>query len=184
TPVGRQLASGSSLDKRSLVSFAAHGCIGSASPFGRAPLISTTRGRSVPQTPERSGLPSAVRGAGPAGALFLPAPLAAGAPAAAAGGVCPAAGETPYSNSAAETAIKLKVGSTRGFLTCVSSFQEATSLSRGPLPSNPEISKPGNQCPKAILAFDSSSALMPGPNNISKNPSRTRRWTMLLSITR
>src|SRR6202140_868643 len=89
TPVGRQFASGSSFDNRSLVTLAAQGCIGRVSPLGRAPAISTTKGRSVPQTPERSGLPSAPRGAGPAGALFLPGTLA-GAPAA-----CPAAGAWP-----------------------------------------------------------------------------------------
>src|SRR2546430_1785543 len=65
TPGGRQRASGSSLLSESLCclySAAAHGCIGPSTPL---PIISTFwRIALGAQLPDRSGLPSAVRGAG------------------------------------------------------------------------------------------------------------------------
>src|SRR5579871_6810947 len=67
------------------------GFMGSVSPFLSAPLMSTTNGRSVFQTPERSGLPSAVLGVGPVGTAFPRRGAAS----------CPAAGTLDQSRSAA-----------------------------------------------------------------------------------
>src|SRR6266849_1255526 len=61
-PLGRQFASGSSFDMRSLVTFAASGRIGSVSPGFRALEMSYMKWTSGPQIPERSGLPALVRG--------------------------------------------------------------------------------------------------------------------------
>src|SRR6202521_6439042 len=65
TPAGRQLAFGSSFGSRSWVSLRAQGCNGSTSPGLRAAETSPIKWGSGPQSPDRSGLPSAVRGAGP-----------------------------------------------------------------------------------------------------------------------
>src|SRR5207253_10897245 len=70
TPSGRQLAFGSAclapgFDCRSSVSLRAQGCKGSLSPGFSAAEMSMMKLRSGPQSPDRSGLPSAVRGAGP-----------------------------------------------------------------------------------------------------------------------
>src|SRR5260370_7056350 len=69
-PPGKQLASGSSVDSRSRETLTAQGCKGSFSPGLRAFEISPIKLGSGPQIPERSGLPPAARGVGPA-ALYL-----------------------------------------------------------------------------------------------------------------
>src|ERR1700704_4464533 len=65
TQAGRQFAFGSSFGSRSLVSLRAQGCNGSTSPGLRAAEKSPMKWGSGAQSPDRSGLPSAVRGAGP-----------------------------------------------------------------------------------------------------------------------
>src|SRR3984893_8440870 len=65
TPDGRQLALGSSFERRSLLSLRAHGCKGSFSPGLRATAMSPIILGSGPQIPDRSGFPSAARGGGP-----------------------------------------------------------------------------------------------------------------------
>src|SRR5438445_4695600 len=64
-PAGKQLVSGSSFDGRSRETLTAQGCKGSFSPDLRAFEISPIKLGSGPQIPDRSGLPSAVRGAAP-----------------------------------------------------------------------------------------------------------------------
>ena len=86
-PEGMQLAFGSSFDSRSLVSLMAQGCKGSFSPGLRAFEISPINLGSGPQSPDRSGLPSAVRGAGPAALALRRSRLRMGTP--------PPAGLTP-----------------------------------------------------------------------------------------
>src|SRR6266480_2254261 len=64
TPAGRQFAFGSSFGSRSLVTLRAQGCNGSTSPGLRAAEKSPMKWGSGAQSPDRSGLPSAVRGVG------------------------------------------------------------------------------------------------------------------------
>src|SRR3984893_4437305 len=79
-PEGRQLALGSSFDNRSLLSLRAQGCKGSFSPGLRATAISPINLDSGPQIPDRSGLPSAARGAGPEDFALSFSRLAMGTP--------------------------------------------------------------------------------------------------------
>src|SRR5260370_23893666 len=82
-PAGKQLASGSSFDSRSRETLTAQGCKGSFSPGLSAFEISPIQLGSGPQIPERSGLPSAVRGVGPAALDFSRSRLRIGTPPAA-----------------------------------------------------------------------------------------------------
>src|SRR5690349_373474 len=77
TPVGRQLASGSSPALRDLKSFSAPGSMISFSPGLRAREMSPTKLLSGRQTPEKSTWPLASRGVGPvtAGGRKPPRPL-------------------------------------------------------------------------------------------------------------
>src|SRR5579862_777955 len=69
TPVGRQFASGSSLDNRALRLLSPAGFNGSVSPFLSPSEMSSIRKTSAGrQTPEKSTRPSASRGVGPGGA--------------------------------------------------------------------------------------------------------------------
>src|SRR5437879_12202686 len=86
-PAGKQLASGSSFDSRSRETLTAQGCKGSFSPGLRAFEISPIKLGSGPQSPDKSGLPSAVRGAGPADFTLRRSRLRMGTP--------PPAGLTP-----------------------------------------------------------------------------------------
>src|SRR3989442_12526654 len=65
-PVGRQFASGSSLDCLAFIIFSASGKRGIVSPFARPWAISAT-GPPPFHTPDRSGFPFGRRGAGPVG---------------------------------------------------------------------------------------------------------------------
>src|SRR5438105_7080852 len=107
-PEGMQLAFGSSFDSRSLVSFTAHGCRGSFSPGLRAFEISPMNLGSGPQSPERSGLPSAVRGVGPAALALRRSRLRMGTPPPA--GLTPAGSGCPWANAevveTAKTAVR------------------------------------------------------------------------------
>src|SRR5438874_4186516 len=78
TPAGRQFASGSSFAMRESLVFFPSGEYGMASPAARPSSMSLV-GPPPSQTPCRSGCPSAVRGAGPAGAFRAPRPAGAGA---------------------------------------------------------------------------------------------------------
>src|SRR5260370_24616725 len=86
-PAGKQLASGSSFDSRSRETLTAQGWKGSFSPGLSAFEISPIKLGSGPQIPERSGLPSAVRGVGPAALDLSRSTLRIGTP--------PPAGLTP-----------------------------------------------------------------------------------------
>src|SRR5579864_5203127 len=96
-PEGMQLAFGSSFDSRSLVSFTAHGCRGSFSPGLRALAISPMNLGSGPQSPVRSGLPSAVRGVGPPALALRRSRLRMGTPPPA--GLTPAGSGCPWANA-------------------------------------------------------------------------------------
>src|SRR5439155_19539226 len=65
-PVGRQFASGSSLDCLDFMSFSASGNRGMVSPFPR-PTARSCNGPQPRQTPDRSGFPSGRWGVGPLG---------------------------------------------------------------------------------------------------------------------
>src|SRR5271165_2259702 len=94
TPVGRQLASGSSFDWRDLKIFSAAGVIGITAPLGIPWAISPT-GPPPCQTPERSTVPSARWGVGPLGRSGARRRGAAG-PAAVAASTLPPAGATAF----------------------------------------------------------------------------------------
>src|SRR5580700_5766465 len=64
-PAGKHIASGSSFDSRSRETLTAQGCNGSFSPGLRAFERSPMKCGSGAQIPDRSGFPSAARGAGP-----------------------------------------------------------------------------------------------------------------------
>src|SRR2546426_850846 len=67
TPVGRQFASGSSLDCLDFMSFSASGKRGMVSPLAR-PTARSCTGPPPLETPDRSGFPSERWGVGPFGA--------------------------------------------------------------------------------------------------------------------
>src|SRR5712692_372450 len=72
TPVGRQLASGSSFESRASLILAAEGFKGTVSPLGRPSEISDMRKSSAGrQSPEKSTRPLGSRGAGPSGAAAM-----------------------------------------------------------------------------------------------------------------